>query len=162
MNSAFDWSGLRRGNAQLKGLRMPRLTSIRIAVALGVLLLAANAHAQTPPCPDGSEQTFTGTLAWGQSAQIPIALQPCETVSFEVRTSANPYWGAVFDFDVYNSATPATSLYTEHWSAYAGDARHVPAAGWFTTIRGTRGPEGLPGRAVLCCGIWGECAYTTS
>ncbi len=99
-------------------------------------------------------------MAWGQSAQIPIDLLPCETVSFTVTTPANPYWGAVFAFDVYNSATPATSIYFDNWSAYASDVRRVPVTPpWFSTIRGTRGVEGLPGSAVLRCGIWGDCAY---
>jgi len=140
---------------------MPRLTATPLVLAFTILALAPNAHAQSPSCPEGSVETFSGTLAYNGVKQISIALQPCETVSFAITTSADPYWGAVMYFDVYNSASSPTSIYHEGWQTFASNTKYFPTTPpWFDTIRGTRGIEGLPGYAILQCGIWGDCTYS--
>ena len=124
-----------------------------IMAALILTAFADVAHAQTPPCPAATTTVFTdgGTpLGSGAERTFPINLQPCQTVSFSVNTSTTSFYGATLQFEVFNSDGTSGRLYWTTWAIYGPHSQHVPVTPpWLDTLKGTRGLEGLPGRAVL-------------
>jgi hypothetical protein len=143
---------------------MVRLTSTRLALALAMLTAASSARASCPTVPQRTVHSTTA-MAYGETATIPIAqldlsdppFQPCETVSFAITTTAY----ALMGFQVYNSDSPAVSLYEESWTVSGSDVRSAPVTPpWYTSIKGMRTIKGLPDHAALYCGLWGDCNYS--
>ena len=102
-----------------------------------VLCLAAcspaAAIAQPTTCPADSTQTYSGEVAGGASATYAIGLQPCETLTISVTTTATEppvSYGAAARLDVYNSS--GTSLYSDSWSSYPTASRTIPNTNVYT------------------------------
>jgi hypothetical protein len=132
----------------------------RLTLLMAALMLAPT-FAAAETCPGPFQETFQGSLWWGESTTFAVNLLPCQTVSFTISTSSNPL-GAALDFKLFTNS--AVELLSETWLSYGSADQHsVPSTPlWIAPYRGTRGTEGLPvtGRLHASAMGWQVYSYT--